>query len=372
MNFDTSILPNNIFTLQKDDFFQIIKSLVGEGLYEILKIQSIDSAENLMTTTDVFDVFKYESPQLLDIQNKYFFKMQDGQYLVKTGIKNSLLYVLKLLRSKKEEQEPLLNNNQQEQIDNNFINNHPLLRSLILWYQSTDNIRDDNDHKHSFLKIFIDNIICNISKSSNHFRYHDLVKKFAICLYILGGKQTYEFIRMNLYGSLPSLFTLNDILNNSDTAMEEGEFTFDALQQQLHSLDTKFCFSAEDSTGIIRKIKYNAKTNSFVGFLSPLDNGIPIPKSFKTNSFEELKIWYDTIEKAPLLNVHMVQPIPSISDQNKIPTSFILSAYGVSNKFTANDVLGRWKFIFENCLKRKIRLIGISTGKYQTFHTCFL
>ncbi|CAF1509237.1 unnamed protein product, partial [Rotaria sp. Silwood1] len=112
--------------------------------------------------------------------------------------------------------------------------------------------------------------------------------------------------------------------------MEEGEFTFDALQQQLHSLDTKFCFSAEDSTGIIRKIKYNAKTNSFVGFLSPLDNGIPIPKSFKTNSFEELKIWYDTIEKAPLLNVHMVQPIPSISDQNKIPTSFILSAYGVN------------------------------------------
>ncbi|CAF3376935.1 unnamed protein product [Rotaria sp. Silwood2] len=171
----------------------------------------------------------------------------------------------------------------------------------------------------------------------------------------------YEFIRINLYGSLPSLVSLNDIIGNSNATIEEGDFKFHALQQQLHSMNTKFCFSAEDSTGVIQKIKYDARTNSFVGFVSPLDNGVPIPQSFKINSFEELKTWFDTEEKAPLLNVHMVQPISSILDQNKIPTPFILSAYGIHNKFTANDVLYRWKFIFENCLKRQIRLIGFST-----------
>ncbi|CAF1507485.1 unnamed protein product, partial [Rotaria sordida] len=128
----------------------------------------------------------------------------------------------------------------------------------------------------------------------------------------------------------------------------------------------------EDSTEVIRKIKYDARTNSFVGFVSPLDNGVPKPPSFKTNSFEELKMWCDTREKAPLLNVHIVQPIPSISDQNKIPTSFILSAYSVNNKLTENDVLCRWKFMFENHFKRQIRIISFSTDKYKQFYISYI
>ncbi|CAF2998450.1 unnamed protein product [Rotaria sp. Silwood2] len=193
MSLDTSLLPNNIFSLKNDEFFQIIKSLVGEGLCEILKIQSINSAENLIATDDIFDVFKYDSEELIDIKNKHFFKLQNGQYLVKTGIKNSLLYILKLLKVKKEEQESLLNNNNhEEQLDTKFIINHPLLRSLVSYYKYTDHIKNNNDDKRSFLKIFIDNIANNLSQSNNHFRYHDSVKQFAAVLYILGGKNPGE------------------------------------------------------------------------------------------------------------------------------------------------------------------------------------
>ena len=44
--YDTSILPDNIFTLKSEEFFRVIRSLVGEIVCNILQIQLIDSAEN--------------------------------------------------------------------------------------------------------------------------------------------------------------------------------------------------------------------------------------------------------------------------------------------------------------------------------------
>lgn len=359
---DTSQLPSDIFMLRNDAFFRFIHSLVGEGLCDLLRIQLINSAEILLSTADVFDIFKYDSPQLDQLKEKYFFKLRNGQFTIKPGIASSLLYLTQLLRMKQEQQQPTTEDRQQRNRGYEFIDHHPLLKSLVSWYQHNYSVEHKKDSEHSFLSLFIDNITFNLPKSRNKFRYHDSVKRFAVGLYILGGRQAYEFVRLNLYGSLPSLVTLNSIISNNNQKIDEGKFRFDLLNQQFGSSSSNFCYLSEDCTGVIQKVKYDMRTNSFVGFSTPLNNGIPQCQFYKTDSFEELKLWFNTIEKASLINVHMVQPIPS-SNEERIPIPFLLSAYGVNNTFTAVDVLQRWIFLFENFLNNQRRIIGFATGK---------
>jgi hypothetical protein len=113
---------------------------------------------------------------------------------------------------------------------------------------------------------------------------------------------------------------------------------------------------------VIRKINYDHQTNSFVGFAAPLVNGVPVPNYYQTNSFDQLESWFNSSDRSSLLNIHMIQPLPS-SNNSIFPSPFLLSGYGVVNTYTSMDILRRWLFIFDNCLQKNIRIIGFSTGK---------
>jgi hypothetical protein len=367
-------LPDNVLTLKGDEFYKFIQSVVGEPLNDILKIQSIDSTQSFLDTKDIFEIFKYDSPDLFEIKTKSCFKI-NGEYVVKVGIKNNLAYLTALLAKK---QQGLINNNDNNnnnshrQISYELLNKNPLLRSLIDWYEENENtnLNNNSDSKQSFLSLFINNITNNLSRSKRNYQYNESVKRFALLLYILGGKLSYELIRIILVGALPHLDTLNRIISNSNHSINECEFRFDRLKQYLNSNDVQFGFVSEDCTGVIRKVIYDVKTNSFIGFSTPLDNGIPILQYYQTNSFEKLKTWFSTINKAPLLNIHMFQPLPS--SHISLPSPFLLSAYGVENTYTANDILRRWLFIYEGCIKKQIRIIGFSSGKILFLSFCNL
>ncbi|CAF4349110.1 unnamed protein product, partial [Rotaria magnacalcarata] len=187
-----------------------------------------------------------------------------------------------------------------------------------------------NTNKNGFLIDFINTITNNLTKSRNHFRYSDKIKDFALSLYILGGKLT------------------------------EAEFRFDQLQKHFKNLNLRYAFGSEDATGVIKKIKYDSITNKFIGFLTPLDHGVPIKEYYHTDSLDTLKLWFNSIDKASLLNVHMIQSVQSTT-QNTIPSPFLLSAYGIDNTATANDILQRWWYILNQCLQRNIRIIGFAT-----------
>ncbi|CAF5208642.1 unnamed protein product, partial [Rotaria magnacalcarata] len=45
---------------------------------------------------------------------------------------------------------------------------------------------------------------------------------------------------------------------------------------------------------------------------------------------------------------------------NTILSPFLLSAYGIDNTATVNDILKRWWYIFNQCLQRNIRIIGFA------------
>ena len=243
-----------------------------------------------------------------------------------------------------------------------FLNKHPLLKSLILWYQRVDHDHITNKDNYGLLKDFIDTVTSNLTKSMNHFRYNDTINKFALSLYILGGKLIYEFIRLNLPGSLLNLTILNKLISNSNSEISESEFRFDHLQKHCENLNVQYVFGSEDAIGVIKKIKYDSATNTFNGFSTPLDRGIPVKQCYQTDSYDTLKFCFNSIEKSSLLNVHMIQPVQS-SDQSTIQSPFILSAYGIDNTATATNILHRLWYIFNQCLQRNVRIVGFSTGK---------
>ncbi|CAM4927635.1 unnamed protein product [Rotaria socialis] len=103
------------------------------------------------------------------------------------------------------------------------------------------------------------------------------------------GKQVYEFVRLNLYGSIPTLATVGHLIKNSDTTFSEAKFHFESLRRfHLH-----FGFCSEDTTGVIRKVEYESKTNSFVGFATPIDHGAPLSQFYRADTFNDSKTIYD-------------------------------------------------------------------------------
>ncbi|CAF1489979.1 unnamed protein product [Rotaria sp. Silwood1] len=280
---DTSVLPNDIFTRVDDDFFSIVKALAGDSVFNILRIQLINSARKLLSTPDVFAFFQIESEETDKIKAESCFKSKTGQYFVKPGIQTSLSYLIKLLNQKLKEELTLNENNETRDtfISNEFIDKHPLLKSLIRWYQQNDS--ENNNKANRFLMMFIDNVVFNLTQSSNNFRYTESIKKFAICLYIFGGKQCYEFVRLNMPGSIPHLSTLGDLINKSNMTLTETEFKFDSLQK----FQSGFGFCSEDTTGVIPKVEYDSSTNSFIGFTTRIVDGIPLMKHYQADTFDD-------------------------------------------------------------------------------------
>ena len=131
------------------------------------------------------------------------------------------------------------------------------------------------------------------------------------------------------------------------------------MKKHLGSTDVKYVYASEDCTGVIKKISYDAKSNSFVGFSPSLDhNGMPLQLQYQTNSFNELAKWFNEQNSSNLLNIHVLQPV-SMSDRHD--SAYLLSAYGTNNRFDMSHVLLRWLHMIEESGKRDIRIIGFST-----------
>ncbi|CAF4104475.1 unnamed protein product [Rotaria sp. Silwood2] len=356
-------LPENVFSLKNDDFYEFIQVLVGQQMVDILKFQSITSTQSLIRNPNIFEIFNMNCSEssFLMIRERSCFQLDNGTFIVKIGLINNLNCLLEFLKQQQQKQIKTSSNaDSNPSLSFDFINKYPLLKKLIIWYQRVSNENEADENKDKFLNHFIDTITDNLTKSKNNFRYSNSIKNFALSLYILGGKLTYEFLRLNLPGSLPHLSLLNSLISSSDSRISEGEFRFDQLQKHFDSLNVQYAFGSEDCTGIVKRIKYDSTTNTFTGFPSLLDRGVPIKSYYQTNSFDALKLWFNSIDKASLLNVHMIQPVQS-TDNSSIPSPYLLSAYGIDNTATANDILQRWWYIFNQSLQRNIRIIGFST-----------
>ncbi len=128
-------MTENVFSLKNDEFYDFIRTLVGQQIVDILKFQSISSTQSLIRYPNIFDIFnmKCSQPDFLTIRQRSCLELDDGQLIVKVGLINNLNYLLEFLK----QQQNKINEDSHMDIDTNlefdFINKHPLLKSLVLW-----------------------------------------------------------------------------------------------------------------------------------------------------------------------------------------------------------------------------------------------
>ncbi|CAF2127717.1 unnamed protein product [Rotaria magnacalcarata] len=148
---------------------------------------------------------------------------------------------------------------------------------------------------------------------------------------------------------------MESLIRNQEMRMTESEFQFQLIKEHLKSNKCNYVFIVEDATSSICRIDYDATSNSFIGFSSPLIDGVPQPNFFQTENFEQLELWFNEIDKAKFINLYMLKSLV-LSDP-----PFIFAAYGSNNKAKAIEILKKWLFIYHQSLIQDIHVIGFST-----------
>ncbi|CAF1392904.1 unnamed protein product [Didymodactylos carnosus] len=159
--------------------------------------------------------------------------------MVKSGIENGIDYLILLLKQKKEELAIRSESKENEDENENALTS----LSLQLYEQRYTN---DDDHEQPFLFSLLKNIAQNMNQSKNHYRYNKDVERFALC-----GRNCYDFVRLNLFYALPSIITLDNIINKQNLKVTECEFRFRSLKDHLTAINSPFVFGSEDCTGVV-------------------------------------------------------------------------------------------------------------------------
>ena len=153
---------------------------------------------------------------------------------------------------------------------------------------------------------------------------------------------------------LPCLCTVQRIIHSDYKSIAEGEFLFDELFAHLNSYGaTKAIAIAEDATRVIARAQYDQETDRVVGFVLPCDgNGLPIVDSFIASSFSAIETMFKNNEIAKFAYVYMAQALSL-----HVP-AFCLACLGTDNRFSADEILKRWKHIYLECRKHGITIVS--------------
>lgn len=324
-------IPSPVLSMSPSDLSDLLLRSCGQEVLDIVRAQHITSIESLLWASDILAFVHLPAFGLNDLKRKVAFELNDGSWSINmSGFRTRVDLFMNALRSQASLDEKASSSIPQSSNDvtitHDLLIKFPVLQSLIQFYSNIHRMADPSDH--SFLITMIDNITDNLSRSTNNYRYSDHVRQFAYSLFIIGGQNAYEFVRLNLPSLLPSKTTIRAALNKSSNRMYEGQFYFDPMANHFSTTGSTFAFAAEDCTGVIGKVTYDTSSNSFVGFATPMTNTHPQAAHYQTDSYHELETWFSEKKKSSLINVHVLQPIASSSPLHKTPSPFILAAYG--------------------------------------------
>ena len=207
----------------------------------------------------------------------------------------------------------------------------------------------------SFFRKIVENANKNDDKTIPQIRRHDvLIKKFATSLLLYGGPMAYNLIQKNLESALPSLCTVQRIIQSQSGYLSEGQFQFDELVRHLTKYNAPFVVAiSEDATRIVARVEYDKNTDRMVGFVLPCnEDGLPLCDSYLATSFETIECCFRSNQVSKFAYIYVAQCI--------LPTipSFCLACIGSNITFTAKDVLKRWKHIYEECKQRNITIVS--------------
>ena len=314
--------------MNSDLFFDLIQSMASEIEVEILKCQGINNVPALLRAKDLYSIFKIDCPELDDLKKRACLKLKNGEYMIRPAIKDNLEYCINVFKSKLDEP------NYQTEHSDQVVNTQP----------------------NSFTNTFIKSLTDNMNRSKHRYQYNLKMRQFASSIYTLGGRNVYQFLKLNLPTAFPSIPALDSYNKEFCTRIEEGEFRFEELANYSNKINCSLVYASEDCTGIISKVCYDVETDSFIGFCPTLNNGLPIIRQYQTNDFFELEDWFESVERSTLMNIYSIQHITA----KEVPP-FLLSSFGTNNKIGSISLLHRWLFIYQQCYNNNIKVLGFSS-----------
>lgn len=352
-------LTEDVLSFRDEAFYHLIEQYCGSIVLEIIQAQDISSVECLLNIDNIFTFLELDSDELIQLKRRAGVILNNGGFVVKKGVVFKFETLLNTLRNLRQRYSTPshhnFNNIDDFVVPEQLLFEFPFIRTLITY----SNIIVKSKHDFTFLNVLLNNMIKNLIVEDRGYRYDPIVRQFAACLYILGGRTAYEFVRLNIPGLLPSVQIILSYIAASENNLTEGLFNFDGMRDHFNSNQSTLGFCAEDATAVVPKITYDTTTNTFIGFSLPLDrNGLPITNSYSTDSFTRLEQWYDEVSKAKSLNACLIQPLSS-STANSSP--FLLAAFGTDNQYQGSHIVSRWHYIFKEAKERGIRIIGYST-----------
>ncbi|CAF3298097.1 unnamed protein product [Rotaria sp. Silwood2] len=341
-------LTDDMMKLSHDTFYNFLEITLNKDLCELFRIQAIRDMSSLssISVDELIQILNFDVVELNYLKKALGFVSVDGNFHLRLGFQNLLERLFSLVKSKKNSSVKSL------QLTHNQIEDDILRQLTELWKHS---FSSSNEYNIPIVIPWIKNIFDNFKKSKNKFSYDNHIQQFALLLLILGGRNCYEFLRLNLPGALPHISNIESLMRNQEARIIECKFQFKLLKEYSQSNNCSYVFASEDCTSSVCRIDYDAQINSFIGLSSPLIDGVPKPTFFRTDNFEELKMWFEKYNKSKLINLHMIQSVVSSAPP------FILSTYGSDNKVTATDILKRWLYIHNQCSVQGVRVIGFST-----------
>lgn len=346
--------PDDVLFLHDNEFYQFIQQTCGHIVVELLKIQEISSVNSLLRIDNIFSFFTLESQYLSSIKEKIGIYLNDGSFIIKPGI---MIKVETLVNDLRKLNQLQISHAVNDDIVVSYetLQKFPFLQQILKFIQNSE---DTLSPKLTFLYQFIEITFSNLMQPKNRYRYPDHIKRFGLTLFLLGGRNLYEFIHLNLPGSLPTIPSLHTAIVQSSQEIIEGNFRYELATQHLACKQSEYVFCAEDCTAVIPKVVYDARSNTFIGFSLPLSKGFPQIQYYSTNNFRQLENWFNAEYKSNLMNIHMIQPL---SSQAIDLPPYLLASYGTDSRYTANDIILRWKKIFEKFREKHIRVLGYST-----------
>ncbi|CAF3331070.1 unnamed protein product [Rotaria socialis] len=346
--FQLNELTDDMMNLCGNDFYNFLENSLNKDLCELFQVQAIRHMTSLASITidQIIEILSVDIGDLNNLKKSLGFVTSDGKFHLRLGHRNLLERLLLLVKSK-----------QNLSIKNSDLSNQCMKtqiheKLLEMWKQTSNS---SNVTYIPVLFSWINSICENLQKTKNKYRYDNQIQEFALLIFILGGRNCYEFLRLNLPSALPHITNLELLIRNQEFKVIECDFRFNLLKEYSRSTNCNYIFVAEDATRSISCIDYDVQSNSFIGFSAPLVNGVPQSNFFRTATFNVLNSWFDEADASKFINLHMVKSLKSSAPP------FILCAYGSNNKFEAIDVLRRWLFIYHESLIQGVRVIGFST-----------
>ena len=102
------------------------------------------------------------------------------------------------------------------------------------------------------LQHLIKNAEKNAGKAPTGRRHLEVIKKFAISLFIYTGPMAYNFLQQNITLALPSLRTVQSQVYSEYSVISEGEFRFDKLSEHIKRYQLSGIVTiGEDATRVI-------------------------------------------------------------------------------------------------------------------------